>query len=539
LKQLLFAAVAAAVLAGCGADRTAEAVRGAVRDGDLAKASTTIAELYGTDSDEVLVRAMDEGLIQHLGGQLDQSAATFDRAVPLVDENRNQGVVDSAASWVANDTVVRFRGRAHENLQVDWFRALNHLLAAQAQDGTWRPPALLVARTPQPPVPLPAADLAPVDHRERAVNAARRLTLATAKREGDDRAAARALVDDPAARLLAAATVMALPRAERGESDEQFAAAMLTQAVKGYQAATIGYAGKSWRYEVAGVPALVERLRLRQLASYDPAAVADAPGLATARLLPGQGSVLLLNHVGFCARTEPLQIGLIAAGRAAPEPSPAERLRGASSTTFTLGALAFYAKGPGAEIANSWIALPVPGWLVQQALAPGGAAIIGFEIPVHRTDRPIGSHGLLRVDGDQGQPLVVVADLDAQARAALSDDQPLIVLRTLARVLAKQSLVAVGAKQADARDGGLLGFVVNLAGSALATWSESADLRCWLTLHDHVSAVLVDLPAGSHRLALDTAHGTVDLGEVVVAEGRLAVLSLRTFTPETEDRTDP
>lgn len=536
------AVVATLLLVGCGPDRHAEQIRSAVREGDLAKATTVLNDLHGTASSEALVRLMDQGLIDHLAGRLDAAAVSFDQAVPMVDEQRNRPVLDSIGRWVANDTASEFQGRAYENLQVDWWRTLNHLTAAELQDGAWQPTTLLFARQPQTVPMRPAPDLSAIDHRERAVNSARRLTIATAKREGDDAGKGKALVDDPATRLLAAATVMALPRAERGESDEQFAAAMLTQAVKLYSETAKGYADKPWRYEVKGVPPLVERLRLRQLASYDPSAVADEGGLAAARLPAGHGSVLVLNHVGFCARIEPLQIGLLAVGFAPPAPTAAERARGVTSTQFSLGAIGLYAKGPGSEIARSWVALPVPGWLVQEALAPGGATVIGFEVPVHRPDRPIGTPAGLMINGGAPVRFEVVGDLDAQARAGLRDEQPSIVLRTLIRVLAKQGAVAVGAKavrESNSGEAGLLAFLVNLIGSSLATWTESADLRCWLTLQDHVEGVLVDLPEGTHRLVVEGAAGRNDLGEVRVSPGRLTILPFRTFTPETEDRTDP
>lgn len=529
--------VAAALLAGCGEERGAVQLIEQVRAGQLAKAAATAGELRAGDND-ALVREMELGMIAHLAGDRAAACRHLDQAAVLVDQRRSGSVAGAVASWVYNDTAKPYPGWPYEHAQVDCVRVVDHLLAAQDLDGTWRGGPPLRSAQPLPPPPASSDGLGADLHRERAITFARRLANSTLKYTKDDRGGER-YDDDPFGRLLAGVTVLALPKGERTASDDQFATVALGTALKAFEAQHQRLAaGQPFRYEAPARPALAATLWLRQLQQYDPERFQGERtrlGAAADPALPeGHGSVLVLNHVGFITRPEPLQMGILGVGSRPPP----------NYDGWKVGGLAFWARGPGQEVVHSWAAIPVPGTLVQQALAPGGAAVIGFEIPVHRSDRPLGSPAALRVDGGAARGLEVVADLDAYARGTLKDEQPGIVLKTLSRSLIKQGAVAatahaVGTKREGRSDGtDPLALIVNLAGSALMTATESADLRAWLTLPDHVEGLLVDLPAGRHRLELDTRGGTVALGEVEVPAGRLAVVAVRTFTPETDLRKD-
>jgi hypothetical protein len=173
--------------------------------------------------------------------------------------------------------------------------------------------------------------------------------------------------------------------------------------------------------------------------------------------------------------------------------------------------------------------------------------VFGMQMPVHDYDKPIPAPARL-VARPVGAPpssdskpaasyeckLEVVCDLDAYARSTLKDEQPLLLAKSITRAVTKQVVAAQAAVQAKKAGGGgtegqMLGAVVNLLGSAAATATETADTRAWTTLPDHVEAGLVDLPAGSYSLELETGYSSVPLGTVNIPAGQLVIVPTRTF----------
>lgn len=524
--RFIVCSLAALVLTSCGESRLDVKLVDETKAGQFTEAQGTVEDLYGTDSDDALLKGMQQGMLCHLQGDFAGSGLKLDATAPLVDDLRGAHVGDAIVSSIYNDTVTTYVGKPFEHTQVDYYRTLSSILAAEQADGRWVPPTIMVPPG-QPLFPSRASDS--FIGYQNSIIYARRMTINQLK-ETEDAKESKRYDDDPFARMLAAIAVYCLAPSERVESDRQLASAMLSRALVAYkkQQETLGKSDEPFRYEVHGVPELATQLYLRNLHSYDPELfatevtklgfTADDP-----RIVPpvGSGAVLILNHEGLIARPEPLQIGIGAIGFEAKD-----------STNFTWGSIVFFAKGPGSEIAKSWVALPIPGDVVQKVLAPGGAAIIGFEIPVHATDTPLGGQATATV-GSLSRTGEVVCDLDAYARSQLKDAQPALLLKTLLRVVAKQGIVAVGASQAKSRNSGnsgeLFAFLVNLFGSLLATATESADLRAWTTLPNHVSGSLIDLPAGTYPISITTASGTHSLGSVQVQADRLTLVSVRTM----------
>jgi hypothetical protein len=299
---------------------------------------------------------------------------------------------------------------------------------------------------------------------------------------------------------------------------------------------------------------LVETFFIRHSRAYDQASFderltqyglkADDPRLTTAALPKGHGMVLVLNHVGFITHPEVLDIRAVAAQfRGTIQPTPAEAARGYSAHRFNMGGVVFWAKGPGADVVNFWAPIPVPGDLVSKAIAPGGAAFMGFALPVHATDKPIPLPAKVRAKPAAGgmdivAGMEVLSDLDAFARATLKDEQPGVLAKTMIRAVAKQIAAAQTAREVEqavkrkSKDDGTaeaLGLLTNLFASTAATLSEVADTRAWTTLPNHIEGTLLDLPPGNYTLTLDTAYGPVECGGITVQADRLVVVPVRTF----------
>lgn len=573
------------LLSGCSTPRTTERMRmdtmRAVQAGDFPTAIGTTNELYESHfagepaevggspekQQEVLAKQallwhMERGLIDHLSGDVLTSNRHLDAAGELVDIRRSKGLVTETVTYVANDTLRDYAGNAFEHTQVDYYRALNRLLQAQRREGLYVPSQL--AFTPQPPgqaqPPPPFVlnatdDVQTADNYDRAINFARRMTI-NQLQETADAAGGNRYDDDPFARFLAAALTYAPKRGDRSEVNSQFADAMLKRAMQGYTKQAEIFGGKQpFRYEVTRRPSLVETFFIRHSRAYDQTSFderlaqyglkADDPRLTSAALPKGHGMVLVLNHVGFITHPEVLDIRAVAAQfRGTIQPTPAEVARGHSAHRFEMGGVVFWAKGPGADVVNFWAPIPVPGDLIGKAVAPGGAAFMGFALPVHAKDKPIPLPGNVRAKPAMGgmeivSGMEVLSDLDAFARATLKDEQPGVLAKTMIRAIAKQ--VAAGqtareveqaAKRNNKDDNGTaqaLGLLTNLFASTAATLSEIADTRAWTTLPSHIEGTLIDLPPGNYTLTLDTAYGPVECGGVTIEADRLVVVPIRTF----------
>ncbi len=575
------------LLPGCFTPRTTERMRmdtlRAVQAGNFPTAVGTTNELYESHFDgepeeaggkpakgqEVLAKQallwhMERGLIDHLFGDVLTSNRHLDMAGELVDIRRSKGVVTEVTTYVANDTLRDYAGNAFEHTQVDYYRALNRLLQAQRSEGLYVPSQLAftpqVAGATKPPVPFTlnaTDDVKTADNYDRAINFARRMTI-NQLQETADAAGGNRYDDDPFARFLSAALTYTPKLGDRSEVNSQFADVMLKRAMQGYakQAEVFGTGKQPFLYEVTRRPALVETFFIRHSRAYDRASFderlaqyglkADDPRLDTAALPKGHGMVLVLNHVGFITHPEVLDIRAVAAQfRGTIQPTPAEVARGHSAHRFALGGVVFWAKGPGADVVNFWAPIPVPGDLIGKAVAPGGAAFMGFALPVHAKDKPIPQPATVRAKPAMGGAEIVagmevLSDLDAFARATLKDEQPGVLAKTMIRAVAKQVAAAQtsreveqAAKRNNKDDNGTaeaLGLLTNLFASTAATLSEIADTRAWTTLPDHIEGSLLDLPPGNYTLVLDTAYGPVECGGVTVQADRLVVVPIRTFT---------
>jgi hypothetical protein len=122
-------------------------------------------------------------------------------------------------------------------------------------------------------------------------------------------------------------------------------------------------------------------------------------------------------------------------------------------------------------------------------------------LPMLQTDPPVPHRAVVRVSrpGERADPgveviAVRVQDLDVQAQRAFHEKESTIVLRAIARALAKYLASSV----ASEKDQGL-GTLVNLLG----VLTETADTRSWTTLPASVELARLDLEPGTYRIDVD------------------------------------
>lgn len=544
--------------AGCGriAHDQAE-IRYATATGDFDVAEQRLNDIYnsqlpndpGADGRERLhdkhglLWTLDRGIISYMRGDYATAAQLLNEASNLVEHFRTRwragNISRQIAAGAINETLTEYDGKAHEHVQVEFWRSLNELVQAQRLYGI-----------------LPSA-LAPDQgaanqHLQNSISYARRMVLNQIQ-EGQDAADStfwrRTYYDDPFARLFSAALMLTPPRDQRAQSDMQFANVMLQRSWQAYREERGKLAGqRHWRYEVPQTEHIQPLVTLlhRVGHAYDPQGwsdwvqrnnvpapqpirLGDAEPAHPSALPDGYGMVLVINKADLVTIPESLDIYVAAGtipGRYTRVRNNREQVR-----TFSIGALSFAARGPGAYIVNDWPVIPVPGQITQ-AMAPGGIAIMGTSIPVHAPDAPMVRPPQIMVEsGDTAvsADLRVLADIDAYARATLKDEQPRTLMRALLRTAIKQTAGAVATEAIRRETGALGGLVAGLLISGGLTMSEVADVRAPLLLPNTVQGVLLDVPAGTHRFQLLESDAATDLGAITVPEGRLVVVPVRSF----------
>jgi hypothetical protein len=554
-RRALVTSLALLAAAGCTTNRSDQErtrlMHEAIAKNDLATATAACNELYesaragepeeiggspvssdSVTSSKAALWAMERGVIAQLNLDLAASDAFLRRATALTDEARTTSVSRTAGTYVGNDNLSEYVGFGFEHVQIDYLRMLNILVGDAVKAGRLTLPAGLVAApagaaaSAKPPVLKPVAS-------GEAINVGRGLVNVTLGKDAGLR------YDAPWERAFAGAVVLTLD--EPQSDDWNFAYNQLAEAIRRYgDQRRILTEGNSARYEVPTVPLVAAQLYAQVGRQHDADSYAgvlakagfkaDDPRLAAPG--PGQGRVLVLNHVGFVTPIQALTfrmgqgVGSIATA-AGSRLTKEERALGFTSYVWSLGPTTFHVSGPNAEAIRNWgAAVTVTGEVMRQMQYIAGSGtntVVEFQIPGQHADRPIAPPATVVVGG-QSAKAEVVGDIDCYARATLRGRQPGVLTKTLLRTVGKQVTVAAAAVKAKKEGGALLGEAVSLLGSAGASVTEAADLRHWRTLPDHIEAALITVPAGTHPIAIDTPRGRVQVGTVTVPAGRLVVV---------------
>ena len=112
----------------------------------------------------------------------------------------------------------------------------------------------------------------------------------------------------------------------------------------------------------------------------------------------------------------------------------------------------------------------------------------------------------------------------------LNDRIVLLVAKSVGRAVGKAVLVDAAAEAVGEQHGEGWGFLVSILGSLLATVSERADLRSWLTLPQQVQVLRVAVDPGERRLLLRASGSDeIDLGIVEFLPGRPVLVGVRSL----------
>lgn len=162
-----------------------------------------------------------------------------------------------------------------------------------------------------------------------------------------------------------------------------------------------------------------------------------------------------------------------------------------------------------AGVAPAWksisIPLPVP--------TSKGLIVISTSFPVIRAVSDDVRLPIPRLAGAE-VAVVPITDIDVQARRALKDQMPGIVVRTVIRAIAK------GALQAEAQRHDKTGLL-SLATMIASVVTEQADERSWRSLPALIGIARLSLPYGKHTLQIGAATHEITVG------GRHALVTIK------------
>ncbi len=124
------------------------------------------------------------------------------------------------------------------------------------------------------------------------------------------------------------------------------------------------------------------------------------------------------------------------------------------------------------------------------------------------------------VDGEGRTEAQPVDDLAALARRTLEDKKGRLIVKAVARAVAKELV----ARKAEKEQGALAGLAVRIA----AQVTENADLRSWSTLPEIILLATVPVEPGWHTVII-RAGEREEIRAVEVKEGSLGIVSGRVF----------
>lgn len=171
---------------------------------------------------------------------------------------------------------------------------------------------------------------------------------------------------------------------------------------------------------------------------------------------------------------------------------------------------------------------------VQWANALSGAYVLRLAWPSTLREASVPA-GVRVFVGDSIASVTTVGEISSLIEQDFEAQRPAMLARLVARGLAKYLVARELEEKAEEEGGEVVGFIAGRLANLAANELERADTRSWSLLPDRVSLARLRLPAGVHRLRLETLTRdgivlrSLDLGEVQVVDGGLVALSSRVW----------
>ncbi|HEX7052091.1 MAG TPA: hypothetical protein VF188_17920 [Longimicrobiales bacterium] len=511
-------------LAPNGLSRRDDALRRLLSSGRADSALVRVGPDGESAPEDELLRALYSGILAHYAGAYDESNAAFERAVRLTEDRYTESISRAALSLVTNDKVIAYEPSWTERLMIPYYAALNYLARGDVSG------AAVEARR---------LGFLLEQEAERDDEARHRPTLAFLRyftgvvfeAAGYDNDAAVAYRN---ARVLADVDTLPFTAAvpdSLGEVvvvlERGFVAHRVEQAVvvplHGFEVERI--TGGEEAERLAAAMAIAARVVARALAESGPRRVwrGRSPGTLHVEPTPVE------------ARPRRCRDGEGGHDAAAGLPEKAAVPRPRAPPTVA---------GPRGDTADG------TRWAKPARPARGGKRgerrperrdpcdvkdedpyLLRIAWPVFRADRvPVGTARLVGSD-DVIVPVRFQTDLSEAVIRDFEQERTRLLARTVARATAKLALTRGLAGEIEEKNealGEAVGLLFNLSTALL----EQADTRSWQLLPARIGIARVQLPPGTHTLAIELdADGArpqrIPLDPVEVRSGRIAFTTVR------------
>ncbi len=477
--RLALCVAGACVLAGCaGYSAKMVDLRPQLATGDFDGALKTIDK--GAGGHDVLLAGLERGLVLRHAGRYAESNEAFAAAERTADALFGRSLAEGAVALLTSDANVAYRARPYEMALVPYYKALNYEALGQPGEAV-------------------------VEARRASQVLAKYVDVTLGAVRDQDRGDLQKVRNDAFLLWLSGMLYEA-----DGETNDAFIA---------YRNAAVAFEQNASLLGLEAPPALAGDLaRTADRLGFGPelaAAAAACPsvfaaagdtagGLASLRKSSrpgaGTGELVLLVETGYVPPFAQERFDFpVFKGQ-----DDADRERWGWSLWD--GRDRWHAAGSGSEV-EYWVAVAAPALLDDSAPPYAGVRVSAGTA----AGNAVGTRAV---------------DLGRAARVTFEAEKPTIMVRTIARGLAKY-LATRGAGKL----GKGAGFLANLLGAA----TEAADTRSWLTLPRQVHVVRLTLPAGVRdlRLELLDAQGRVAAEQVVagvrVRPGEWTFVSRRVF----------
>jgi len=157
---------------------------------------------------------------------------------------------------------------------------------------------------------------------------------------------------------------------------------------------------------------------------------------------------------------------------------------------------------------------------VDRVVDAASGRIVSIALPYYVSSHDHADHANAVIDG-RHLALETVTNIDTVAQMTLETQLPALTARAIARAVLKDN----AARRVKEDQGGMAGFLVNIAAAA----TEVADTRSWWTLPHDIQALRLPLSPGSYDLSIDLHDANGPLGiltfnDITITQGHKTLI---------------
>lgn len=181
---------------------------------------------------------------------------------------------------------------------------------------------------------------------------------------------------------------------------------------------------------------------------------------------------------------------------------------------------------------NGW----APRKVKKETLVPVPSAVaVKLSVPEFTGVPPLVDHALVMIDDKEVGRTYVIENVSSIAAKNLQDRMGRVLVKTIARIAAKQIALEATLKGIESKKGFGAAAAARVIMQMGLNLTEQADIRSWTTLPYEVQLARIPLVSGEHRISLQLRQKngelleTRDLGTIKLEPGKKEFISVRSY----------